>query len=236
MHVARQNPQAGWMSIKHWPEGERPREKLIGRGPSALSDAELMAVMLGSGIRGMDAIALGRDLITQAGGLHALLAQPDALPRVAGLGPAKRARLVASLELARRSLADQLTRGDPLTSPQASASFLRAQLRHLPYEVFACLFLDNRHRVLAFEELFRGTVNCASVHPREVVRACIRHNACAVILAHNHPSGVAEPSAADRSITRELCQALRLIDVNVLDHLVIGASDPVSMAERGWMA
>ncbi|TBR35786.1 MULTISPECIES: RadC family protein [Dyella] len=223
------------MSIRDWPEGQRPREKLIARGPSALSDAELMAVMLGSGVRGMDAIALGRELITQAGGLHALFAQPEALPRVTGLGPAKRARLIASLELARRSLAEQLTRGDPLTSPQASATFLRAQLRHLPYEVFACLFLDNRHRVLAFEEMFRGTVNSASVHPREVVRACLRHNACAVILAHNHPSGVAEPSAADRSITKELVQALGLVDVRVLDHFVIGSGDPVSMAERGWV-
>lgn len=222
------------MSIQQWPEAERPREKLLQRGASALSDAELLAVLLGSGVRGQDAVALGRELLQQSGGLASLLAKPLP-PQGKGLGPAKRARLGAALELARRTLGEELIRGPGLSSPQDSARFLSAQLRHRPYEVFACLYLDNRHRVLAFEELFRGTVDGASVHPREVVRACIDHNAAAVILAHNHPSGVAEPSSADRHITEALGSALSLIGVRILDHLVIGADAPVSMAERGWL-
>ena len=223
------------MSIREWPEGERPREKLLARGCGALSDAELIAVLLGSGVPGKDAIALGRELLGMAGGLGALLADPGGTVRLRGIGPAKRTRLIAALELARRTLAEQLTDRPSLGNPNESGSYLRAQLRHLPYEVFGCLFLDNRHRVLAFEELFRGTIDSASVHPREVVRACLRHNASAVILAHNHPSGVAEPSAADRAITRELRDALQLIGVRVLDHLVIGSGEPVSMATLGLM-
>jgi DNA repair protein RadC len=223
------------MSIRNWPEGERPREKLLAHGSTALSDAELLAVLLGSGVRGKDAIALGRELLMQAGSLGALLGRPDHDIRATGLGPAKRARIAAALELARRSLAEQLTERRTLSNPRESGRYLSARLRHLPYEVFACLYLDNRHRVLAFEELFRGTVDGANVHPREVVRACIRHNAAAVIFAHNHPSGVAEPSAADQTITRELGQALRLVGVRVLDHLVIGHAEPVSMASRGLL-
>lgn len=223
------------MSIRDWPEGERPREKLLKRGPDALSDAELLAVLLGSGVPGADAITLGRQLLTAAGGLHALLAEPQRTTQMPGIGPAKRARLIATLELARRSLGERLTLGTSLRNPRDSGEFLRAKLRHLPYEVFACLYLDNRHRVLAFEELFRGTVDGASVHPREVVRACLRHNASAVILAHNHPSGVAEPSGADRAITRSLRDALQLIEVRILDHLVIGADEPVSMAALGML-
>lgn len=223
------------MSIRHWPEGERPREKLLARGCAALSDAELLAVLLGSGSRGKDAIALGRELLAGAGGLGALLANPDAPMRVSGIGPAKRARIMVALELARRSLAEELLERKSLGNPNESGDYLRARLRHLPYEVFGCLYLDNRHRVLAFEELFRGTVDGASVHPREVVRACLQHNACAVIFAHNHPSGVAEPSAADRAITHELRDALRLVGVRVLDHLVIGSGQPVSMAARGLL-
>ncbi|NII10594.1 DNA repair protein RadC [Oleiagrimonas sp. C23AA] len=220
------------MSIQHWPEGERPREKLLSRGAGALSDAELIAVLLGSGVRGKDAVALGRELLAAHGGLAALLAS-DAPPQATGLGPAKRARLGAALELARRTLAEPLQRGPGLGGPADSAAFLKAQLQHRPYEVFTCLYLDNRHRVLAFEELFRGTIDSASVHPREVVRACLAHNAAAVIFAHNHPSGVAEPSAADRDITQTLRRALELVGVRVLDHLVVGAAAPVSMAERG---
>ena len=223
------------MSIRHWPETERPREKLLAHGSASLSDAELLAVLLGSGVRGKDAIALGRELLMQAGGLNALLSRQDGELRVVGLGPAKRARLAAALELARRSLAEQLADRPSLANPRESGDYLSARLRHLPYEVFACLYLDNRHRVLAYEELFRGTVDGASVHPREVVRACLKHNAAAVIFAHNHPSGVAEPSAADQAITRELGQALRLIGVRVLDHLVIGRAEPVSMAARGLL-
>lgn len=221
------------MSIRHWPEGERPREKLLARGVAALSDAELLALLLGNGIPGKDAIALGRELLSSAGSLGALLGRPDRPVRTAGLGPAKRARIAAALELARRSLAEQLNEQPALANPRDSGDFLRARLRHLPYEVFGCLYLDNRHRVLGFEELFRGTVDGASVHPREVVRACLAHNACAVILAHNHPSGVAEPSAADCAITRELRDALQLVGIRVLDHLVIGSGTPVSMAARG---
>jgi DNA repair protein RadC len=223
------------MSIRDWPEGERPREKLLARGSAVLSDAELLAVLLGSGCRGKDAIALGRELLANAGSLDALLSRPEQQIRATGLGPAKRARIAAALELARRSLAEELKQRHSLVNPRDSGDYLRARLRHLPYEVFCCLFLDNRHRVLAFEELFRGTVDGASVHPREVVRACLQHNACAVIFAHNHPSGVAEPSSADRAITHELRDALRLVGVRVLDHLVIGSGEPVSMAARGLL-
>lgn len=223
------------MSIRNWPAGERPREKLLSRGSGALSDAELLAVLLGSGSRGKDALALGRELLSNAGSLGALLGRPESQIRANGLGPAKRARIAAALELARRSLGEQLKKLPSLGNPRDSGDYLRAQLRHLPYEVFACLYLDNRHRVLGFEELFRGTVDGASVHPREVVRACLRHNACAVIFAHNHPSGVAEPSTADKAITHELRDALQLISVRVLDHLVIGRGEPVSMAARGLL-
>jgi DNA repair protein RadC len=219
------------MTIKDWPLDERPREKLLARGSAALTPAELVAILLGSGVRGTTAVDLGRTLLSRAGSLSALLAaEPAGLP---GLGPAKRARLVAALELARRCLAEELSARPALTSPRDSAAFLKAQLAHKPYEVFACLFLDNRHRVLAFEELFRGTLDGASVHPREVVRASLKHNAAAVILAHNHPSGVAEPSAADRNITHQLRDALQLVGVRVLDHLVIGTGEPTSMAARG---
>lgn len=223
------------MSIRDWPAGERPREKLLAQGSAALSDAELLAVLLGSGMPGKDAIALGRELLLQAGSLGALLGRSEHDLRGRGLGPAKRARIAAALELARRGLAEQLQALPQLANPRDSGDYLSARLRHLPYEVFGCLYLDNRHRVLAFEELFRGTVDGASVHPREVVRACLKHNACAVILAHNHPSGVAEPSAADRAVTRELREALQLVGVRVLDHLVIGHGAPVSMAERGLL-
>ena len=173
------------MSIREWPESERPREKLLARGCAALSEAELIAVLLGSGVPGKDAITLGRELLGSAGGLGSLLADPGGSVRLRGIGPAKRARLIAALELARRSLAEELAARPALANPHESGSYLRAQLRHLPYEVFGCLFLDNRHRVLAFEELFRGTIDSASVHPREVVRACLRRNASAVIFAHN---------------------------------------------------
>jgi DNA repair protein RadC len=227
--------QLAGMSIRDWPDRERPREKLLARGSSALSDAELLAVLLGNGSRGKDAIALGRELLAGAGSLGALLTQPEPPVRIGGLGPAKRARIAAALELARRSLAEQLQQKPSLGNPRDSGDYLRAQLRHLPYEVFGCLYLDNRHRVLGFEELFRGTVDGTSVHPREVVRACLRRNACAVIFAHNHPSGVAEPSAADRAITHELRDALQLVGVRVLDHLVIGSGEPVSMAARGLL-
>lgn len=221
------------MTIKDWPIDERPREKLLARGAQALSPAELLAILLGSGTRGCSALDLGRTLLADAGGLNALLSRGPKHAR--GLGPAKRARLSAALELAKRCLGEELQSQPDLANPRDSAAYLKARLAHLPYEVFACLFLDNRHRVLSFEELFRGTLDGATVHPREVVRACLAHNAAAVIFAHNHPSGVAEPSAADRAITRELRDALALVGVRVLDHLVVGSGEPTSMAARGMI-
>ena len=223
------------MSIRDWPALERPRERLLQRGPSALSDAELLATLIGHGSRGKDAISLGRELIAVSGGLSGLLSEGSSLSKISGIGPAKRARLLAAFELARRAMGEQLMALPQLSNPRDSGEYLSARLRHLPHEVFACLYLDNHHRVIAFEELFRGTVDGASVHPREVVRACLEHNACAVILAHNHPSGVAEPSAADRAITHQLREVLAIVGVRVLDHLVIGSGAPVSMAERGLL-
>jgi len=224
------------MSIRDWPVEERPREKLLSRGAAALSDAELLALFLGSGSRGRTAVDLGRDLLGANGGLKALLdLDAAALACQSGLGPATVSRLQAALELGRRYLASELQRSNALTHPAACADYLRARIGAYPYEVFACVFLDNRHRVIACEELFRGSIDGASVHPREVVRRCLAHNAAAVIFAHNHPSGVAEPSQADRDITRHLQQALKLIEVRVLDHFIIGAGSPLSLAERGWL-
>lgn len=223
------------MNIRQWPLDERPREKLATLGAAALSDAELLAIFLGSGCRGLTAVDLGRQLINHNGGLRALLSRDEPLPRLRGLGAAKRSRVLAALELARRCSGPELKRNATLRNPADSAEFLRSRLGGYPYEVFAVVFLDNRHRVIAFEELFRGTIDGTVVHPREVVRACLRHNAAAVILAHNHPSGVAEPSESDRAITAELRQALGLVGVRVLDHFVVGDSAPVSLAQRGLM-
>jgi DNA repair protein RadC len=219
------------VSIREWPEGERPREKLAALGAVALSDAELLAIFLGSGRRGQTAVDTGRAALAGAGGLRPLL---DAA-RAAPIGPVEWCRLQAALELGRRYLEAELRGRETLTDPELSARYLKSRLSAYPYEVFACLFLDNRHRVIAFEELFRGTIDGASVHPREVVRRCLVHNAAAVILAHNHPSGVAEPSSADRAITLRLRDALVLIDVRVLDHFVIGDGVPTSLARRGWL-
>lgn len=222
-------------SIREWPEHDRPRERLLEHGAAALSNAELLAVLLGSGTAGCDAVATGRALLAAAGSLGRLLSDPDDLPRVSGVGPAKRARLVATLELARRSLRENLVDLPRIESAQDSAAYVKARLCHLPYESFACVFLDTRHRVLAFEELFRGTIDGANVYPREVVRACLRHHASAVIFAHNHPSGIAEPSQADIQITRVLVEALALMDIRVLDHLVVGHGEPASMATLGLL-
>ena len=223
------------MNISHWPLEERPREKLLAQGAATLSDAELLAIFLGSGSRGQTAVDLGRRLLADAGGLRALFVRAEPLPRLCGFGTAKSCRLQAVLEVARRCLGQELKRNDTLRNPLDSAAFLRSRMSEYPYEVFAVVFLDNRHRVIAFEELFRGTIDGTSVHPREVVRACLRHNAAAVILAHNHPSGVAEPSESDRAITHELREALSLVGVRVLDHFVVGADAPVSLAQRGWL-
>jgi len=224
------------MAISDWPVAERPREKLIHRGAEALSDAELLAIFLRTGTRGRTAVDVGRELLAASGGLRSLLDTPVAVLRARpGIGDARLAQLLAALELGRRYLAEELVREHSLTRPEDAGRFLLAKLRRYPHEVFACLFLDNKHRVLAFEEMFRGTIDGAAVYPREVVRRSLEHNAAALILAHNHPSGVAEPSEADRSITRRLVEALGLVDIRVLDHLVIGDGSWVSLAERGWL-
>jgi DNA repair protein RadC len=226
--------QGGMHTIRNWPASERPREKLLSRGPEALSDAELLAIFLRTGVTGKTAVDLARDLLCDFGGLRPLLdADRQQFCARHGLGQAKFAQLQAVLEMSRRYLQEQLQREDILENPDTTRQFLASRLRHLPHEVFACLFLDNRHRVIVFEELFRGTIDGASVHPREVVRRALQHNAAAIILAHNHPSGIAEPSRADIQLTRRLVDALALIDVRVLDHIVVGDGNGVSLAERG---
>lgn len=223
------------MAITDWPVDERPREKLLIRGAHALSDAELLAIFLRVGVRGKTAVDLARELLQSFGSLRQLF-DADAQNFCAshGMGQAKYVQLQAVLEMSRRYLGERLRRGDPLSDPQAVRYYLSSQLRDCRAEVFACLFLDNRHRVIQYEELFRGTIDGASVHPREVVRRALHHNAAAVILAHNHPSGIAEPSQADERITQKLQAALQLIDVRVLDHFVIG-DQVVSFAERGLL-
>ncbi|SCN47894.1 RadC family protein [methanotrophic endosymbiont of Bathymodiolus puteoserpentis (Logatchev)] len=224
------------MSIQDWPEGDRPREKLLAQGAEILSDAELLAIFLRTGIKGKTAVDLARDLLTDFGSLRELLlADCDNFTRAKGLGTAKYAQLQAVLEMARRHTFEELDRGDILTSPEATRAYLSQQLRHYQYEVFACLFLDNQHHILEFEELFRGTIDSASVYPREVIKKALAHNAAAVIFAHNHPSGISEPSQADKLITDKLKQALALIDIRVLDHFIIGDGMPYSFAENGLL-
>lgn len=222
------------MAIREWPKSERPREKLLDRGSEALSDAELIAVLLGSGVRGSSAVDLARKLITRFGSIRGLLRadRSECLSQL-GLGPARYALLRAALELARRHHLDRLRIGPLVSSPDSTREFLLAQLRDRPYEVFCCLYLDNRHRLIVFEELFRGTIDRAGVHPREVLRQTLLHNAAAVIFAHNHPSGVLEPSHADELITRRLKEALGLVDVRVLDHFIIGDGRCFSFSEHG---
>lgn len=224
------------MAITDWPVTERPREKLLERGPQSLSDAELLAIFIRTGTRGKTAVDLSRELLTQFGGLRNLLAaDPQALCATRGLGEAKYAQLAAALEIGRRHLEARLARGEPLQSPADTRAYLQACLRDRPYEVFGCLFLDNRHRVLAFEELFRGTLNGTAVYPREVLKRALALNAAAVILVHNHPSGLAEPSRADEALTEALKEALALVDIRVLDHLVVGDGETVSFSERGLL-
>lgn len=222
------------MGIRDWPEGERPREKLLARGAAALSNAELLAIFLRTGTRGKTALDLARELLARYGGLRTLLAADEAeITRIPGLGRAKYVQLQAAVTLAARHLSEELERGDAIGSPAATRRFLAAQIRDRKHEVFCCLYLDTRHRVLGFEELFRGTIDGASVHPREVVKRVLAMNAAAVVFAHNHPSGTAEPSDADRRLTRRLADALSLVDVRVLDHFVVGDGEAVSFAERG---
>jgi len=224
------------MAIRDWPAGERPREKLLEKGAASLSEAELLAIFLRIGVKGKSAVDLARQSLSHFGSLRALLtASQEDFCAIPGLGPAKYAQLQATLEMGRRHLGESLERGKPLTDPAATRKYLLAKLRDMPHEVFSCLYLDNRHRVIAFEELFRGTIDGASVHPREVVRSALKHNAAALIFAHNHPSGVAEPSDADRRLTRRLSDALALVDIRVLDHFVVGDGEVASFAERGWL-
>lgn len=224
------------MGIKNWPEGERPREKLLSNGANSLSDAELLAIFLRTGVKGKSAVDLARELLTNFGGLRALLtANQDEFCQNIGLGPAKFSQLQAVLEMARRHLAEQMSRSNALTSPEITQQYLQATLRDLDYEVFACLLLDNQHRVLKYVELFRGTIDSAAVYPREVVKLALAQGAAAMILVHNHPSGIAEPSAADRAITERLRNALDLVDINILDHLIVGDGYCESFARRGWL-
>lgn len=222
------------MSIRHWPALERPREKLLARGAGALSDAELLAIFLRTGCAGKSAVDLARELLNGFGGLRQILeADQQGFCRAHGLGEAKFAQLQAVLEMSRRHLSATLSQGGVLSSPQSVKAYLQSELRHQPREVFSLLLLDAQHRLLAYKELFRGTIDGASVYPREVVKTALAYNASAVILAHNHPSGIAEPSQADRRITERLKKALGLMDIRVLDHLVVGDGEVVSFAERG---
>jgi len=222
------------LSIKQWPESERPREKLLLRGPDALSDAELLAIFLRTGTRGKSAVDVARELLNKYGGLRALLkADKDSFCSGLGLGKAKFALLQAVLEMSRRHLYEVLEVGDVLTSPQNTQEYLTTKLRDIDHEVFACLYLDNRHSVIKFKILFNGTIDGASVYSREVVKQALKYNAAAVIFAHNHPSGVAEPSHADELLTQRLVEALKLVDIRVLDHIIVGNGRCVSFAERG---
>lgn len=224
------------MGPKQLPADQRPREKLLARGAAALADTELLALLLRTGIAGHDVFALAAQVLAEFGGFAGLLpAGPDDLKRIKGLGPAKRAEIVAVIEIARRALAQQMQAAPVFDAPQKVKDYLALHLAGRPQEVFAVLFLDGQHRLLAMREMFQGTLTQTSVYPREVVKAALAHNAGAVVLAHNHPSGVAEPSRADEFLTTALKNALALVDVRVLDHLVVGRGQVVSLAERGLL-
>ncbi len=220
------------MTINEWPEYERPREKLLARGSAALSDAELLAVIIGSGTRGNSALDIARTLLKDIGGLREILhASESELCRYNGLGKVHYSRLQAAVEISRRALMETVKRGDMFSNADSARRFLSLKMRNYKSEVFACIFLDKHRRVIEFEELFKGTVDTASVHPREVIKRVFHHNAASVIFVHNHPSGLSEPSSADRYITKELKQTLKSIDVQVLDHLIVGETI-TSFAER----
>lgn len=224
------------MLLKDLPEDARPREKLLARGAGALSDAELLALLLRSGLPGKNALQMGQELVDSFGGVAGLLhTSADDLKRIKGLGPAKRAELVAVLELARRALAQQLQDKPLFSTPQAVRDYLQLQLGSRPHEIFAVLFLDSQHRLIALEELFRGTLTQTSVYPREVVVRALALHAGSVVLAHNHPSGEPRPSRADEALTQTLKAALALVDVRVLDHFIVTSTQAVSMAELGLL-
>jgi len=223
------------MGISDWPLTERPRERLLAGGASALTDAELLAVLLRTGVAGKSAGELARELLERFGSVAGLLAAGSALLEVKGLGAAKSAQLSAAVELARRSLRDELKSGAVLTSPGAVRDYLRLALGGRQHEVFVCIWVDAQHRVLKMEEMFRGTLTQTSVYPREIVKAALGCNAAAVIFAHNHPSGVAQTSQADELLTRNLKEALALVEVKVLDHFIIAGRHALSFAERGLL-
>ncbi len=224
------------MAITDWPREDRPREKLLRKGVESLSDAELVAILLRTGVRGKSAVELARETLKRFGSLSALLAADvTALSASPGMGVAKSVQLQAVLEMAQWALRERLDRGPALSSPQAVRDYLRLRLQERPHEVFGVVFLDAQNRVLAVEELFRGTLTQTSIYPREVVKRALAHNAAAAIFAHNHPSGIAEPSRSDEALTVALRQALALIDVRVLDHFVIGGGTAMSFAERGLL-
>ncbi len=222
------------MTIRDWPRTERPREKLLDGGAHMLSDGELLAVLLGSGARGSSAVELARGLIQEFGSLrHVLSCDASRCLQQRGMGPARYSRLQAAVELARRHFRETLRAGPALSAPDALRAFVIAQLRDRPYEVFCCLYLDHHERLIAFAEVFRGTIDSATVHPREVVRESLLRNASAVVFAHNHPSGLPEPSRADEIVTTRLKDALALVDVRVLDHLIVGDGRCYSFSEHG---
>lgn len=224
------------MKRKFLPSESMPREKLLSRGPQSLSDAELLAILLRTGTQGMNVLELADFLLREFGSLRSLFSSSKAhFCQHKGLGEAKYVQMQASLEITQRFLAETLKRGEALTSPQQTQLYLSSVLRDRQREAFYILFLDNQHRVIQDEILFEGTIDAASVYPREVVKRALHHNAAALILAHNHPSGVAEPSQSDRRITSRISDALALVDIRVLDHFVVGDGEIVSFAERGWM-
>jgi DNA repair protein RadC len=223
------------MAISDWPTAERPRERLLAHGAAVLSDAELLAIFLRTGIPGKSAVELAREMLANLSGLRGLFAAPERLRDIKGLGPAKIALLAAVMEIARRCLKEDLRSASALTSPGAVRDYLRLAIAEREHEVFVCLWLDAQHRVIASEELFRGTLTQTSVYPREIVKAGLKANAAAVIFAHNHPSGVAQPSQADELLTRNLKEALSLVDIKVLDHFVVAGHQTLSFAERGLL-
>lgn len=224
------------MSIKNWPATERPREKLLSQGAASLTDAELLAIFLRTGVAGKSAVDLARQLLSEFGSLRALLeADLKTFSSHLGLGVAKFTQLQAIIEMGKRHLAEKLQKGTVMDNPQVVRDFLCTQLRGEPHEVFGCLFLDSKYRVIAYENQFYGSINESTVYPRQIIKRCLHFNAAAIIFTHNHPSGIAEPSHNDKMLTKELKNALAYVDVKVLDHLIIGDGEPFSMAEWGMI-